>query len=176
MLNRLGKRYELEVIETPVGFDHIADLMLRDDVLIGGEESGGISFKGHIPEGDGILMGLLLLEMVASTGVSLDELITSLLRDFGPSHYGRLDLRLARPVSKDEMTERLTQEAPASIGDLKLESVNDRDGVKYLMQDDSWLLIRPSGTEPVLRVYAEAQAPESLEMLLEHGREVAQAN
>jgi alpha-D-glucose phosphate-specific phosphoglucomutase len=176
MLNRLGRNFDLEVIETPVGFDHIAELMLRGEVLIGGEESGGISFKGHIPEGDGILMSLLLLEMVATTGASLDELITDLLRKVGPSHYGRLDLRLARPVSKDKMTERLTQNAPASIGALDLQSVNDRDGVKYLMQDDSWLLIRPSGTEPVLRVYAEAQTPESLELLLEHGREVAQAN
>lgn len=176
MLNRLGEKYGLEVIETPVGFDHIADLMLREEILIGGEESGGISFRGHIPEGDGVLMGLLLLEMVARTGVPLDEQVNHLLREAGPSHYGRLDMRLKRPVAKQEMTQRLTQEAPKTIGELSLQSVNGRDGVKYLMQDDSWLLIRPSGTEPVLRVYAEARSPEALEMLIEHGRQVAQAN
>lgn len=176
MLNRLADKHGLELIETPVGFDHIADLMLRQQVLIGGEESGGISFLGHIPEGDGVLMGLLVLEMVAATGKPLDELVDELLAEVGPSHYGRLDLRLRRPVSKERMTERLSQTAPAEIGGLKLEQVDGRDGVKYIMQDDSWLLIRPSGTEPALRVYAEARDPESLEALLQHGRQVAEAD
>lgn len=176
MLNRLAEKHGLELIETPVGFDHIADLMLREQVLIGGEESGGISFLGHIPEGDGVLMGLLVLEMVAATGTPLDALVEQVLAEVGPSHYGRLDLRLERPVSKERMTARLSEAAPAGIGGLRLVQVDNRDGVKYLMDDDSWLLIRPSGTEPVLRVYAEARAPESLQELLEYGRQVAQAN
>jgi alpha-D-glucose phosphate-specific phosphoglucomutase len=176
MLNRLGAKYDLEVIETPVGFDHIADWMLREDVLIGGEESGGISFKGHIPEGDGILVSLLVLEMVASTGSSLEELVNDLLIDVGPSHYGRLDLRLTRPVPKQELSTRLIDGAPNSIGALQVDRVSNRDGVKFHMGDDSWLLIRPSGTEPLLRVYAEARDPGSLESLLEYGREVAQAD
>ncbi len=176
MLNRLADKHQLELIETPVGFDHIADRMLREQVLIGGEESGGISFLGHIPEGDGVLMGLLLLEMVAATGKPLDVLVDELLEEVGPSHYARLDLRLLRPVSKERMAARLTDSAPGSIGGLKLSGVDNRDGVKYLMKDDSWLLIRPSGTEPVLRVYAEARDPESLESLLAYGRELAQAD
>ncbi len=176
MINRLGEKYGLEVIETPVGFDHIADLMLREDVLIGGEESGGISFKGHIPEGDGVLIGLLVLEMVAATETPLENLVEELLKDVGPSHYGRLDLRLTRPVPKKQLATRLVDGAPKSIGELKVERVSDRDGVKFHMDDDSWLLIRPSGTEPLLRVYAEAREPGALESLLEYGREVAQAD
>ena len=176
MLNRLAQNYGLEVIETPVGFDHIADWMLQDDVLIGGEESGGMSIKGHIPEGDGILMGLLTLEMVAATGTPLEGLVDQLLSEVGPSHYGRLDLRLTRPVSKQVMSDRLRDEAPSSIGSLRVDHVSVRDGVKYVMDDESWLLIRPSGTEPVLRIYAEAREPQALEWLISHGREVAQGS
>jgi phosphomannomutase len=173
MINRLGAAYGLEVIETPVGFNHIADHMLKGDVLIGGEESGGMSFKGHIPEGDGVLMSLLLVEMVAATKATLAELVDDLLKEAGPSHYARNDLRLAHPVSKSKMVERLAADAPASIGGVALQSVNTLDGVKYLLADDSWLLIRPSGTEPVLRVYAEAREPGMVEALLAHGRSVA---
>jgi len=176
MINRLGKKYGLEVIETPVGFDHIADCMLREDVLIGGEESGGISFKGHIPEGDGILISLLVLEMVASTGSTLKDLVDGLLKDVGPSHYGRLDLRLSRPVPREQLSARLLDGAPEAIGKLQVERVSNRDGVKFHMDDDSWLLVRPSGTEPLLRVYAEAREPGALESLLEYGRQVAQAD
>lgn len=176
MINRLGKKYDLEVIETPVGFDHIADWMLREDVIIGGEESGGISFKGHIPEGDGVLIGLLILEMVAATGSTLEELVDELLKDVGPSHYGRLDLRLTRPVPREQLSSRLISGAPKAIGELKVERVSDLDGVKFHMSDDSWLLVRPSGTEPLLRVYAEAATPENLESLLEYGRQVAGAD
>jgi phosphomannomutase len=175
MINRLARRYGLEVIETPVGFNFIADWMLRDEVLIGGEESGGMSFQGHIPEGDGVLMGLLILEMVAATGRPLEELVQELLEEVGPSHYGRMDLRLARPVSKEDMVQRLVQQAPAQIADCRVEEVLTRDGIKYMLEGDAWLLIRPSGTEPVLRVYAEAGSREDLEGLLQHGRAVAQA-
>ncbi len=173
MLNRLGAKYGLEVIETPVGFNYIADYMLKGDVLIGGEESGGMSFRGHIPEGDGILMALLLVEMVAVTRTPLAELVEQLLKEVGPSHYARNDLRLSHPVAKAKMVERLVHEAPASVGGARLQSVNSLDGVKYLFDDNSWLLIRPSGTEPVLRVYAEAREPEMVEALLAHGRSVA---
>ena len=176
MINRLGEKYGLEVIETPVGFDHIADWMLREDVLIGGEESGGISFKGHIPEGDGILISLLVLEMVASTGLALEELVGELLKDVGPSHYGRLDLRLSRPVPREQLSSRLVDGAPKAIGELQVERVSNRDGVKFHLDDDSWLLVRPSGTEPLLRVYAEAREPGALESLLEYGRQVARTD
>ncbi len=174
MINRLAEKYGLEVIETPVGFNYIAEWMLQDDVLIGGEESGGISFKGHIPEGDGILMGLLLTEIVAESGVPLDEMVADLLAEVGPAHYKRVDLRLSRPIVKEKMVKQLAEDAPSSIGGVEISSVNTMDGVKYLLADDSWLLIRPSGTEPVLRVYAEAREPEQVSRLLEFGQSVAE--
>lgn len=173
MLDRLAAQHDLELIETAVGFNHIAEWMLRDDVLIGGEESGGMSFKGHIPEGDGVLMGLLLVEMVATSGKSLDQLIRELLDEVGPSHYARLDQRLNRPIAKLEMVRRLTGSAPDRIDGVAVEEVDTLDGVKYRLEDHSWLLIRPSGTEPVLRIYAEAANPEQLQGLLQHGKAAA---
>jgi alpha-D-glucose phosphate-specific phosphoglucomutase len=173
MVNRLADSYGLEVVETPVGFNHIADHMLKGDVLIGGEESGGMSFKGHIPEGDGVLMGLLILEMVAKTGLSLDHLVADLLEQAGPSHYARLDQRLSHPIVKSRMVTKLTGEAPASIGGVDVVKVENSDGVKYILDDDSWLLIRPSGTEPVLRIYAEAMHPDRTEALMAYGTSMA---
>jgi len=176
MVDRLAARYHLPLYETPVGFNHIADRMLQDDVLIGGEESGGISIRGHIPEGDGILSGLLLLEIVARSGTgSLHTLIEDLLRDVGPAHYARRDLRLMRPVAKAEMVKRLAEGAPARLAGQAIVEVQPMDGVKYLLADDAWLLIRPSGTEPVLRVYAEAPDPAEVEALLQYGEQVAAA-
>jgi phosphomannomutase len=173
MIDRLAKKYGLPCYETPVGFNHIADYMQTEDVLIGGEESGGISFRGHIPEGDGILMGLLLIEIVASANAPLVDLVDNLLAEVGPAFYERRDLRLVRPVAKDVMTKRLQEQAPNEIGGESIAEVDCLDGVKYIMTDDSWLLIRPSGTEPVLRVYAEGRTPQMVKALLGYGEEVA---
>lgn len=173
MVDRLASQYGLPVYETPVGFNYIADYMLKGDVLIGGEESGGISFSGHIPEGDGILMGLLLVEIVAATGATLYELVEDLLRKVGPAHYHRSDLRLSRPVSKDIMKTLLVDSAPSKIASEAVLQISTLDGVKYLLADDSWLLIRPSGTEPVLRVYAEGRSPEMVQAMIGFGEQVA---
>ena len=174
MIDRLAKRYGLTLYETPVGFNHIADYMMSEDVLIGGEESGGISFKGHIPEGDGPAMGLLLIEMVTASKKSLNELVNELLEDVGPVFYKRTDLRLKRPVAKAEMTDLLTRQAPAEIGSEKVTEISTQDGVKYILADDSWLLIRPSGTEPVLRVYAEGRTGDMVKDLLGYGEQIAE--
>ncbi len=173
MIDRLAKQYGLTLHETPVGFNYIADYMLKENVLIGGEESGGISFQGHIPEGDGILMGLMLLEIVANSGTSLYELVQDLLREVGPAYYERNDIRLRHPVSKSVMTQKLVTDVPTQIGGEKIVEVATVDGVKYILSDDSWLLIRPSGTEPVLRVYAEGRSPEMVSALLGYGEKVA---
>jgi phosphomannomutase len=173
MVDRLCARYGLTLKETPVGFNHIADLMLAEDVLIGGEESGGISIKGHIPEGDGILMGLLLLEVIAASGEPLETLVDDLEQDVGPAFYARTDLRLSRPVIKAEMVKRLYEDAPSEISGVRVAEVSTTDGVKYVMDDESWLLIRPSGTEPVLRVYAEATNESLREALLAYGEKIA---
>lgn len=173
MIDRLAAKYGLTLKETPVGFNHIADHMLQDDVLIGGEESGGIGIKGHIPEGDGVLMGLLLLEIMADAGAPLHELIEDIQKEVGPTCYARTDLRVRQPVAKQQMVARLTHDAPASIGGTRVQDVDTLDGVKYRLADESWLLIRPSGTEPVLRVYAEASSDDGLKALLDYGNEVA---
>jgi phosphomannomutase len=173
MIDRLAKRYGLTLHETPVGFNHIADYMLHEDVLIGGEESGGISFKGHIPEGDGILMGLLLVEMTAAYNSTLYDLVENLQADVGPAFYDRRDLRLKHPVAKEHMVNRLKNDHPAQIGGEDIVEVSPVDGVKYILSDDSWLLIRPSGTEPVLRVYAEGRTPQMVKALLGYGEQVA---
>lgn len=173
MIDRLAKKYNLPVYETPVGFNYIADYMLKEDILIGGEESGGMSFRGHIPEGDGILMGLLLIEMVASLRASLRDLVEDLLREVGPAYYQRIDLRLSRPVSKEQMVRFLVEKTPPNIGGEKVESVHSMDGAKYILADDSWLLIRPSGTEPLLRIYAEGRSPDMVQSLLEFGESMA---
>jgi alpha-D-glucose phosphate-specific phosphoglucomutase len=173
MIDRLASKYGLPLHETPIGFNYIADHILEGDVLIGGEESGGISIQGHIPEGDGVLMGLLLLEIVSEAGVPLHELIANLQEEAGPACYARTDLQLRHPVMKKEMVARLTDNAPASIAGMTVGDVQTVDGVKYRLDGESWLLIRPSGTEPVLRVYAEAPSAEAVKALLGYGEEVA---
>ena len=173
MIDRLAERYGLPVYETPVGFNHIADYMMKEGVLIGGEESGGISIKGHIPEGDGVMMGLLLLEIVSASGGSLHDLVEQLLKDVGPACYRRTDLRLTRPISKKQMSDYLLENAPAQIGSEAVEKISTMDGIKYWLKDGSWLLIRPSGTEPVLRVYAEGRSPDMLQAMMQFGEQSA---
>lgn len=174
MLNRLAEGYGLTVHETPVGFNYIADLMLSNDVLLGGEESGGISIKGHIPEGDGVLMGLLLAEIVAFYRKSPEALLAEIMAEIGHFDYARHDFRV-RPFAKADLVAKLIANAPERLAGIPLATINTRDGVKYLLADDSWLLIRPSGTEPVLRVYAEAHSPEVVQNLLTEGRALADA-
>ena len=173
MIDRIAEAHGLEVIETPVGFNHIADLMMEGGVLMGGEESGGLSIQGHIPEGDGVLMGLLILEVMAYYGRPLHILIQELLAKYGPAEYRRTDMKLLQPVAKKEMVKFLVEHAPAEIAGVAVERVATLDGVKYYLADGSWLLIRPSGTEPVLRVYAEAPSQERVDALLAFGEVVA---
>ena len=164
MIDRLAARHGLPLVETPVGFNHIADLMLANGVLMGGEESGGMSIKNHIPEGDGILMGLLILEVMAEAEAPLHAIVDDLLRDVGPAEYRRTDLKLARPVAKAEMVKLLVDSAPAAIDGVTVEDVQTTDGIKYYLDDGSWLLIR---------VYAEAPSQDRVDALLRFGQEAA---
>jgi len=168
MVEKLAKCYGLPCYETPIGFKYVAERMEHEDVLIGGEESGGIGVKGHIPERDGMLAALLLLELMAVEGKPLGRLLHALEEKLGPHCYGRLDLPLlGEPVDLQLVRQRMEESAPAP-----LQEVRDLDGLKFLFQDGSWLLLRPSGTEPVLRVYAEAPSPEEVEQLLDWGRAI----
>ena len=166
LVEKLAKKYSLPLYETPVGFKHICDLMLTKDILIGGEESGGIGVPAlGGPERDGMLNGMLLAEAMAHYGRSLGELIADLHREFGPHHYGRKDLEL-RPGQKERAM------AAASAGDLKsfagfsVDRREDLDGIKMYMTNGAWLLVRPSGTEPLLRIYCEASSQATVEEVL----------
>ena len=175
MLNRLALRYGLPIYETPVGFNHICDYMLSERVLVGGEESGGISILGHIPEGDGLLMGMLLVEMVAHRRRTLVEMLDELMAapDVGVFRYGRVD-RPVRPFKKADLVAGLMANVPHTLAAVPVMDVSSRDGVKFILADDSWLLIRPSGTEPVLRIYAEGRTDEQVTALLALGGELAE--
>jgi phosphomannomutase len=154
MLTRMTGAYGLPLETTPIGFKYIAPRILAGDVLVGGEESGGVAVKGHIPERDGIYIGLTVVEMMVKRGRKLSELVTELQDEFGPLFYARDDLHTTLE-KKDRFVERLHREGLAEVDGEPVRAVEDLDGIK-LRFDDGWLMFRPSGTEPVLRVYAEA--------------------
>jgi alpha-D-glucose phosphate-specific phosphoglucomutase len=172
LLNKISQKYGLELHETPVGFNYICDWMLKTDVLMAGEESGGLTIRGHVPDGDGILMGLLLTEVIATRHQSVREAIAALLREYGEFHYGRKDVH-TRSFNKRELRQRLLDDAPSTLLAQRVLHVNGNDGVKYLLDDDSWLLIRPSGTEPLLRIYAEGRTQQQVQQLLAAGAGLA---
>ncbi len=172
LLKRIASALNLKLYETPIGFKYIADLMLKDDILIGAEESGGIGVRGHIPERDGILNSLLFLEAIAATGKSPSEIIKEMHAEFGAFYFGRIDLH--QEVARgQELVHRLAAHPPAEIGGDKVTEVSTMDGTKLIFADESWLLFRQSGTEPALRIYAEATSVQKLSQLLEHGRQLA---
>jgi phosphomannomutase len=172
MIDLLCTKFGLELYETPIGFKHICEMMLEHDILMGGEESGGLGVKGHIPERDGILMGLLLLEAMAMSGKGLRQLLDETMDDIGHFSYRRLDLPIG-DGAKGVLVAKLREGGIATIAGRPVVTENFRDGFKYIFADGSWLLIRPSGTEPVLRLYSEAGDPLSVAELLAAGREIA---
>ncbi len=172
MIDLLAEKYKLELHETPIGFKHICELMLEHDILMGGEESGGLGVKGHIPERDGILMGLLLLEAMAMSGKGLRQLLDETMDEIGHFSYRRIDLAIDNGP-KGELVERLRSAPPAEIAGRKVARQNFRDGFKFIFADGAWLLIRPSGTEPVLRLYSEAGDPAAVEELLAAAQKIA---
>jgi len=171
LINRIASKLGLKVHETPVGFKHICELMLKDDILIGGEESGGIGIKNHIPERDGILAGLLLLEMMASEEKTLPELLGSMAEEFGNLYYRRIDYSIP-PGEGKRFIEILKGSPPDIIAGRRVLDIQGYDGLKFIMEDDSWILFRPSGTEPVLRIYVEAPSEEGVNQIIDFGKEV----
>lgn len=165
LLKRIAAAHNLKLYETPIGFKYIAELMLKDDVLIGAEESGGIGVKGHIPERDGILNSLLFLEAIIVAGKPPSEMLRDLHREFGEFHFGRRDLRVETSVGQ-RLIERLATATPRELAGHEVVGVETTDGTKLLFADESWLLFRQSGTEPMLRIYAEATSQAKCEALL----------
>jgi len=172
MIDLLAAKFCLPLFETPIGFKHICELMLDHDILMGGEESGGLGVKGHIPERDGILMGLLLLEAMAMSGKGLRQLLMETMDEIGHFSYHRLDLPIDN-VAKEQLIARLQSGGLTIIAGRPVAEENFKDGFKFIFGDGSWLLIRPSGTEPVLRLYSEAGEQAVVDELLRAGRQIA---
>jgi len=172
LLKRIAEALGLQLHETPIGFKYIADLMLHEDILIGAEESGGIGVKGHIPERDGILNSLIFLEAVIAAGKSPSEMLSDLHHEFGEFHFGRRDLHLEVQRGK-ELVARLAEKPPKKVLDFEVMDVETLDGTKLLFKDESWLLFRQSGTEPVLRIYCEATSVAKMNGLLDEGVKLA---
>ncbi|HEY3316915.1 MAG TPA: phosphoglucosamine mutase [Coriobacteriia bacterium] len=169
LLDRLCDRFGLVCETTPVGFKYIYEKMVADDVLIGGEESGGIGVPAHLRERDGLYMALLLAEMMAQGGKGLDELLRDLFDLVGRMEYGRVDLRLDAATA-DSLRAKLPTLSPAEVGGQRVARIDRTEGVKFHFAEDAWLMLRASGTEPLARVYAEAPTQEDVEALLAGGR------
>ncbi len=174
MIDQLARKYSLPLYETPIGFKHICELMLDREILIGGEESGGLGITAHIPERDGILMGLLLLETISVTGKGLREQLEEIMDEIGHFFYRRIDLHI-KSDDKESLLFRLKNEPPAAIAGRSVTGTNFSDGFKFIFDNGDWLLIRPSGTEPVLRLYSEADNPVMVDTLLRAARQIAGA-
>lgn len=173
MVDKMCAEYGLEMTETGVGFKYIAAEMIKGGVLLGAEESGGIGFPGHIPERDGIAAGLMLLEMLATDRGPVTKLIATLEKKFGPHKYGRIDTHF--PLEKrGALMEFLKNNPPRALLRSPLADMKTYDGVKFIAQDTSWLMLRGSGTEPILRIYAEAKNERDVHKLLRLGVQLTQ--
>ncbi len=164
-VEKLAKHYNLDSEVVKIGFKYIAKMMVEQDVLIGGEESGGIAVKGHIPERDGIWMGLIVWEFMAKSGKTLDDLIDEVYSIVGGFKFERSDLHITEEL-KQKIIDKCKDNAYESFGTYKVEQVKTIDGFKYIFDENRWMMIRPSGTEPVLRTYAEAPTMEEVRQIL----------
>lgn len=164
LVKRMAQKYGLKLYETPVGFKYITTLMLNEDILIGGEESGGIGLKNYIPERDGVLLGFLLIEMVAAYDKTLGQLLNEMMEELGSCYYEREDLHLELD-KKERLLKALIDNPPKTLNGLKVISSNISDGCKLYLAD-GWVMFRASGTEPVIRTYAEANDPQRLQEIL----------
>jgi len=171
MISKLGKIFDVPVYETPVGFKYVAPLMIQKKAIIGGEESGGYGFRGHIPERDGMLAGLYFLDFMVKTGRTPSQLLDYLYSKVGPHYYERIDSHLTK--SKRQATiDRLASGSIDTIAGGKVTRVDTTDGFRFFLADESWLLIRLSGTEPLIRLYAEGESLEKVRNLLNEGKKI----
>src|SRR5438105_3375539 len=172
MLDRIAARYGRKLTECSIGFKHIADLMMDREIVIGGEESGGIGYSRYLPERDGILNALLLANVMAEERKPLGKLVADLQREYGPHYYGRRDMHIAEEV-KQGAIRRARDEHTKKLGRYAISRKEGLDGVKFFLDAptngngaDAWVLFRASGAEPLLRVYAEAASPELVNEIL----------
>ncbi len=171
MLNRLGELFDVPVYETPVGFKYVAPKMMEKNAILGGEESSGFAFRGHIPDRDGILAGLFFLDLMITLGKTPSQLVDHLFERVGPHYYRRIDLDL--PAGEREgIAARIASTEPERIDGTRVKRKDAIDGFRFLLEDNAWLLIRFSGTEPLLRIYAEGDSQGRVNRLLEAGKEM----
>jgi len=171
MLEKLGKIYDVPVYETGVGFKYVAPMMIETDAMIGGEESGGYAFRGNVPERDGILAGLYMLDMMVKLNKKPSELLELLFSKVGGHYYDRIDRSFSGDRASRE--QRILDAKPETIGGLKVKGLNTTDGFKFILEDGGWLLIRFSGTEPIMRVYCETTHQDAVAAILQDGLKVA---
>jgi phosphomannomutase len=172
MAYRLGEMFDVPVLETAVGFKYVAPLMRSENAIMGGEESGGYGFRGHVSERDGILSSLYFLDFIVKTGKSPSELIDYLYSRVGPHHYRRVDIKFPE-AERQSIIARVKSNPPPAIDGAKVVKLDTTDGYRFNLVDNSWLLIRFSGTEPLLRIYSETDSPERALRLLDIGKKIA---
>ncbi len=171
MLNKLGKLFEVPVFETGVGFKYVAPKMVETDAMIGGEESGGYAFRNHVPERDGILAGLFMLDMMVKLQKKPSELLDLLFEKVGAHYYSRIDTGFSG--DREDKVQTILAANPKSIGGLKVTGLNTSDGFQFGLEDGGWLLIRFSGTEPIIRVYTETTHEDCVAAILDDGLKIA---
>ena len=171
MLNKLGQLYGVPVYETGVGFKYVAPKMLETHAMIGGEESGGYAFHGHVPERDGILAGLYILDMMVQLGKKPSELIELLFSKVGAHYYDRIDVMFSG--NRWDREQAILNAKPSTLGGLAVINLDTTDGYKFSLEDGGWMLIRFSGTEPIIRVYTETTHSEFVQAILADGLHVA---
>ncbi len=171
MLFTIGEMYDVPVFEEPVGFKYVAPVMMREKALLGGEESGGYGFRGHIPERDGMLAGLYFIDYIIRTGKSPSQLLANLFKKVGPHYYDRLDIHTTNEI-KQQMLLKLSAASVSKIAGQKVVKLDTRDGFRYKLEDGSWLLVRFSGTEPLVRIYAECSTMDEVQRLILYGQEM----
>ncbi|TMB70405.1 MAG: phosphoglucomutase/phosphomannomutase family protein [Chloroflexi bacterium] len=174
MVQRLGELYGVPVYETGVGFKYLGPKMIETDALIAGEESGGFAFRGHLPERDGIVSGLYILDLMARRGKSLPELLEEVFAKVGPHYYDRIDITMT-PAERDRIAALLPRLEPQAIDGLRVTGYDRTDGLRFLLEGGAWALIRLSGTEPLMRIYTEVREGEQVQPLLQAVRELTGA-
>jgi alpha-D-glucose phosphate-specific phosphoglucomutase len=172
LIDKICKKYGIKTHETNVGFKYIAEKIISGDVLVGGEETGGVAFKGYLPERDGILSGLLILEMMASRKKKILDILKAIDKEYGTYEYRRLDMKYP-DEKKPKLMELLKTNPLKKVLDKDVVTVKDRDGYKFICEDSSWLMLRLSGTEPILRIYAEAPTEKKALAILAFGKKIA---